>query len=114
MCYVLHVHKPLVFIHDIFIIVTRLVWCLFVCLFVYFVSGVIYVLVLYAWIWTLTTQLQTHPSLNSYKVLGIDSQKTICWQFLLENKGTLTQLVIETYCSVLPARACITVVLCIT
>lgn len=34
MCYVLHVHKPLVFIHDIFIIVTRLVWCLFVCLFV--------------------------------------------------------------------------------
>ena len=47
LCCVLHVHKALVFIHDIFIIVARLVRCLFVCLFVYFVSGVIYVFVLY-------------------------------------------------------------------
>lgn len=65
----------------------------FVCLWVYFVSGVIYVL--YVWIWTLTTQLQTNPSLNSYKVLGIltkDHLLTVLYLALLENKGTLTSV----------------------
>jgi len=73
-------HKPLVFIHDIFLTLSP-PWygvCLFICLFVYFVSGVILYVCLNLNI--ITTQLQTNPSLNSCKVLGILT-KDHYWQF---------------------------------
>lgn len=90
----------------------------FVCLLVYFVSGVILCVCLVCMNLNINYSTSNKPESqqlqSTWHSLTKDHLLTVLYLALLENKGTLTRLVIETYCTVLPARACITVVLCTT